>query len=104
MEENSHIQENLDIHGLHHGDEELENWTFVSSEDSIPLSKPGNAVNHEDLSDNGSEQGSDSGSSIVVIETTSYLKEDSHNLDITPSDQGNLPIFIIFTYSQMFCF
>ena len=57
VDENNHTQEKLDSDCLHHADDELENWTFVNSEDSVSVGKVGNAdINSEDLSDNGSEQ------------------------------------------------
>lgn len=53
-------------------EEEGENWTFVRSED-ISCTKTNNTNQHEDSSDNYSEQGSDSGSSIVVIDSSSAV-------------------------------
>lgn len=91
MDEKNHIQVKPDSHRSHHADDELENWTFVNTEDSVAVGKiEGGEVNQEDLSDNGSEQGSDSGSSIVVIDTTysSYSRDNSRNVDLSLPFQG----------------
>lgn len=54
--------------------EEEDNWTFVQSEEIANEKKKFlNVRQQEDTSDNLSEQGSDSGSSIVVIDSSSIL-------------------------------
>ena len=58
-------------------EEEGDNWTFVRSED-ISCTKNNNASQQEDSSDNYSEQGSDSGSSIVVIDSSAVPACDTH--------------------------
>lgn len=58
-------------------EEEGDNWTFVHSEDVSCATNSGAINQQEDSSDNNSEQGSDSGSSIVVIDSPSLPPSDN---------------------------
>lgn len=61
-------------------EEEVDNWTFVHNEDVLGTNKSHSTNQQEDSSDNYSEQGSDSGSSIVVIDSPILPSCDSHHV------------------------